>query len=411
MDVNDFSSCIQYAETRQCSTGWINKWVEVTSSRVYASQHVTDLSHLQSVVRGRDGINGYPSNCHGANAEHTYLQVPLGTDVYSLDDSTDSIENVSTSLAAGRLTSIGSLEEDAAFLIVARGGAGGKGNAFLTAAADAALTSRTRSDRNTPLRIAERGARGECHRLLLRMSRLAHLGLVGAPNAGKSTLLRRLTRARPKVAPYAFTTLKPHLGVLTVPTLPVQATNSSDSLVNDLQSGPINYDITVADLPGIIHGAAEHNTGLGVEFLSLISDCRLLVYVVDIGTLWLTNNLSSISDWRPLLRDEVVELLTTLKHELTVFDVQLGDPSRCLVVGTKLDLIIATPTMSESDSRYQHILNALTEEITAAARNAEVLSDNDNSSDRVVLVSARRGDNVSTLIRRIQLWTQPLCVK
>ncbi|KAF6773540.1 hypothetical protein AHF37_06940 [Paragonimus kellicotti] len=199
-----------------------------------ASQHVTDLSHLQSIVRGRDGVNGYPSNCHGANAEHTYLQVPLGTDVYSLDDSADSIENVSASLAAGRLTSVGSLEEDAAFLIVARGGAGGKGNAFLTAAADATLASRTRSDRNTPLRIAERGARGECHRILLRMSRLAHLGLVGAPNAGKSTLLRRLTRARPKVAPYAFTTLKPHLGVLTVPALSVQAVNSSGSPVNDL---------------------------------------------------------------------------------------------------------------------------------------------------------------------------------
>ncbi|KAF5395180.1 hypothetical protein PHET_06414, partial [Paragonimus heterotremus] len=164
-----------------------------------------------------------------------------------------------------------------------------------------------------------------------------------------------------------------------------------------------------ADLPGIIHGAAEHNAGLGVEFLSLISDCRLLVYVVDIGTLWLTNNLSSVSDWRQLLRDEVVELLATLKHELTVFDVHLSNPSRCLVVGTKLDLILATSTASESDSNYQHILNTLTEEVTLAARDAEVLSD--NSADRVVLVSARRGDNVSTLIRTIQMWTQPLHVE
>ncbi|GAA28616.2 GTPase obg [Clonorchis sinensis] len=350
-----------------------------------ASQHITDLSHIPSIIRGENGANGYPSNCNGANGAHTYIQVPVGTQVYqfsgSKNDTEDDLDR--------QLTLINFLNTDTAVCIVARGGAGGKGNAFLTSSATATDT-RLSSNRNPPLRVAERGARGDHRRLLLRMSELAHLGLVGAPNAGKSSLLRRLTRARPKVAPYPFTTLEPQMGVL------------ANHTVQDTQP-----HLTIADLPGLIRGAAEYDAGLGARFLSLVADCRLLMLVVDIGTIWKENGLESRDDWRHELHTEVLNQLLMLRHELVTFDRNLGDTERCMVVGTKLDLILPHPlnTKPDNDCLGRDLIQQLNKVVGEAATDSEVLT-NANEGN-VVIVSARRGDNIDILMHRLSLLAEP----
>lgn len=131
--------------------------------------------------------------------------------------------------------------------VAARGGAGGKGNHFFL------------SNTNTAPEVAEYGGEGEEMVYHLELRSMAHVGFIGLPNAGKSTLLRAITRAKPKVASYPFTTLKPHLGM-------------------------IPYDdyeqVAVADLPGLIPGSAE-NRGLGIQFLKHAERCNTLLFVID----------------------------------------------------------------------------------------------------------------------------------
>src|SRR5262249_19860389 len=142
------------------------------------------------------------------------------------------------------------LLEDGQRAVVARGGSGGHGNKrFAT------------STRQAP-RFAERGLDGEAGEIELRLKLLADVGLVGLPNAGKSSLLARLTRADPKVADYPFTTVEPNLGTI------------------DLD----DRQLVLADIPGLIEGAAEA-AGLGHEFLAHLERCRLLVHLVDMAPL------------------------------------------------------------------------------------------------------------------------------
>ncbi|CAL8084920.1 unnamed protein product [Calicophoron daubneyi] len=358
-----------------------------------ASQDTSDLSHLASVVRGANGSRGGGSNCHGANGAHVYLKVPIGTQIFLPGDADDGV-----SISGGKKRLLGTVPNDGDLFIAARGGAGGKGNAFLTNSAFATISARSPlCDRNTPLRLAERGAKGECRRILLRMAQLAQLGLVGAPNAGKSTLLRRLTRARPKVAPYAFTTLRPHMGIL--------KTQGNEENTDDGQNqSHSTIPITIADLPGLIDGAAEHNRGLGAQFLSLIADCRLLAFVIDIGTTWSLLDLGRRhSDWRDTLTEEVVRQLTMLSHELTTFDHKMVNPGRCMVVGTKLDLVFPrmfeTMIQTPSDNDSLRIWNSIVDVVSNAARDVGILEK--NNPDKVILVSARRADNIDELVRRI----------
>ncbi len=190
-----------------------------------------DLSALgkRRHFRAERGSHGSGSRRRGESGGDYELQVPPGTVVGGIDGSDHEL------LSPGER------------LIVAKGGAGGAGNKrFAT------------STRRTP-RFAERGLPGEEGWIELRLKMLADVGLVGLPNAGKSSMLERLTRAKPKVADYPFTTLEPALGIL------------------DLD----DRALALADIPGLIEGAAE-GAGLGHEFLAHIERCRLLVHLVEI---------------------------------------------------------------------------------------------------------------------------------
>ncbi|MFQ5847769.1 MAG: GTPase ObgE [Candidatus Methylomirabilales bacterium] len=202
---------------------------------VETSRSVSTLIDLkyQQVYRAPGGAHGQGKKKHGRDGADVIVRVPLGT--------------VITDQEAGRL--LGDLTEEGQRVVVARGGRGGRGNAAFATAT-----------RQAP-RIAEDGEAGEARTLLLELKLLADIGLVGAPNAGKSTLLRALTAARPKIAEYPFTTLTPNLGVL------------------DLSP---NEQVTVADIPGLIAGASG-GAGLGLSFLRHIERVRVIVHVLDIS--------------------------------------------------------------------------------------------------------------------------------
>jgi GTP-binding protein len=181
--------------------------------------------------RAERGEHGRGKNQHGAAGSSLRVPVPPGTVVYD-DESGDLL---------------GDLTEPAQELIVVRGGRGGKGNA------------RFATSTNQAPRIAEHGGPGEERRLRLELKLLADAGLVGVPNAGKSTLLAAVTAARPKIAPYPFTTLQPNLGVV---------------VIDD------GTEFVLADIPGLIEGASE-GRGLGHEFLRHIERTRVLVHLLD----------------------------------------------------------------------------------------------------------------------------------
>ncbi len=182
---------------------------------------------------GKNGPHGSGNNMHGRRGENIYIKVPLGTLVTDADTGEFIVDMDS---------------EDMEF-VVAKGGKGGRGNARF-------ITKYVRAPREREL-----GCEGELKNLHLELKTIADIGLVGYPNAGKSTLLRALSAAKPKVAPYPFTTLHPVVGVLEYP----------------------DYErVTVADIPGLIDGASN-NVGLGHEFLKHIERTYILVYVLDMA--------------------------------------------------------------------------------------------------------------------------------
>jgi GTP-binding protein len=197
-----------------------------------ADPNLRDLSGFRSRKRFRAG-NGEPGRGqlrHGAAGESVELNVPVGTQVFDGD---------------GQL--IADLASAAARVVVARGGLPGRGN------------KRFASPTRQVPRFAETGVPGEEAELELRLKLLADAALVGLPNAGKSSLLARISNARPKVADYPFTTLAPVLGTV---------------------DAPDGRQLTVADVPGLIEGASE-GVGLGHEFLAHLERARLLLHVVD----------------------------------------------------------------------------------------------------------------------------------
>ncbi|MCA8974331.1 MAG: GTPase ObgE [Planctomycetes bacterium] len=199
--------------------------------------HKNTLYHLtgQRVLAARNGQQGGSKDCCGKAGEDLVVELPVGTVV----------------LDAARGNVLMDLDKPDVPWTIARGGYGGRGNSrFATA------TNRTP-------RTAETGKDGEERRIRLSLKLIADVGLLGLPNAGKSTLLSALTKARPKIASYPFTTLEPMLGIA---------------------QGPGDSTVVVADIPGLIEGAHE-GKGLGDKFLKHIERTRLLLHLVDCGDL------------------------------------------------------------------------------------------------------------------------------
>lgn len=185
------------------------------------------------VIIGQDGGKGLTKNKYGRGADDVYVDVPLGTVVY--------LEKNHEFLC--------DLSHDGQEVVVAKGGRGGRGNAAF------------KSDKNRVPRIAENGLPGETKRLILELKLLADVGLVGLPNAGKSTLLSVVSNANPEIADYPFTTIAPNLGVVNVS----------------------KYETFVmADLPGLIEGA-HLGKGLGLTFLRHLERCRVIVHLVSMS--------------------------------------------------------------------------------------------------------------------------------
>jgi GTP-binding protein len=243
------------------------------------------LYHLQGhgLYAAERGRHGEGSNRTGRSGRDLEVRVPLGTQAFDQ--------------ATGEL--VGELLADGDRLRVARGGRGGRGNArFATATHQAP-------------RHAEPGEEGEERELRLELKLLADVGVIGLPNAGKSTLISKLSAARPKIADYPFTTLVPQLGVVAPP---------GEVAFGD----PLAEPFVIADLPGLIAGAAE-GAGLGHRFLRHIERCRVLAHLVDLASFG--NNAGE---------GDAGEDLATVERELAAFDPSLLERPR-VVVGSKLD--------------------------------------------------------------------------
>jgi len=235
------------------------------------SHDLNTLSDFRTVrtYQAERGENGGKRNCTGKRGEDLFIQVPIGTLVYDVD--TEEL--------------IGDITEDQQCLLVAKGGFHGLGN------------TRFKSSTNRTPRQCTHGTPGERRELRMELKVL----LLGLPNAGKSTLIRAISSARPKVANYPFTTLYPNLGVVDV---------------DGLRS------FVVADIPGLIEGAAE-GAGLGIQFLKHLSRTRVLLHVIDIA---------------PFDQTDPVDSANKILHELEKFNPAMLEEPRWLVLN-KTDLL------------------------------------------------------------------------
>jgi GTPase len=253
---------------------------------IVSDAELRDLSGFRSKqhFKAGKGEPGRGSNKHGANGGDVELRVPAGTQVFD---------------AEGRL--LADLARPGGRVVVARGGFGGRGNRrFAT------------PSRRTP-RFAETGLPGDDAWLELRLKLLADAALVGMPNAGKSSLLRQISNAKPRIADYPFTTLAPVLGTV---------------------DAPDGRQVTVADVPGLIEGASE-GAGLGHEFLAHLERARLLVHVIDAAA------------------GDPAQLFEAIDRELAAYGAELERRPQ-LVVLNKIDLGVAE--FSPPDERVLQVV-------------------------------------------------------
>lgn len=247
---------------------------------------LVDFRHSRKFL-AEQGEKGKGSNCTGKSGEDLVVKVPVGTLVHAEE--------------TGEL--IGDLVRDGQRLLVARGGFHGLGNA------------RFKSSTNRAPRQSKPGTPGEKRLLRLELKLLADVGLLGMPNAGKSTLISAVSSARPRIADYPFTTLYPNLGVV------------------ELQE---HRSFVMADIPGVIKGAAQ-GAGLGLQFLKHLARTRLLLHLVDMGPL-----------------GDPVQDVSTIIEELQDFSPELAARERWLVLN-KMDLV----PEDERDQRCNEVIAAL----------------------------------------------------
>ena len=231
--------------------------------------------------KAENGEDGRIKSQYGRGAKDLYLKVPIGTTVYDFDTNEE----------------IGDLTENKQELVVAHGGKGGRGNIHFATSV------------NTAPEIAENGEPGEDRVLRLELKVLADVGLVGFPSVGKSTLLSVVTKAKPKIAAYSFTTLTPNLGMVILPD---------------------GRDFSMADLPGLIEGAS-HGVGLGIQFLRHIERTKVILHLVAMDP----------ANGRDALRD-----YQTIRQELLTYDKNLKDRKE-IIVATQMDISGASEKLKQ----------------------------------------------------------------
>jgi GTPase len=312
-----------------------------------ADQHTDHLAHLfyEPIIKAKNGGHGRGKKMHGKNAPDKIVKVPIGTIVYQLPsagssrtavsgsepdarlrieenqsedvgakNSTDEAEfakliphppdqQSATATPRSAMNLLADLVRDHQEFLLCKGGAGGKGNVHF------------KSSRNRAPREYTDGGEGESGHFLFELRSIADVALVGYPNAGKSTLIRQISAARSKVAPYPFTTLHPVMGMVEL---------------DDYRRA------TVADIPGLIEGA-HRNLGLGHDFLRHITRCRLLLFVVDMAG----------SEGRSPIAD-----LESLRREIDLYDPHLS-LRPWIVVANKMDLPQAEENLRHFQERFR----------------------------------------------------------
>ena len=285
-----------------------------------ADRHVDNLTNLfyDPIIKAKNGGQGMGKKMHGRSAPQKIVKVPLGTIVWKAEEKKESKHRTPTterlplnsegSKIENRKSKIAfviDLTHDGEEFVLCRGGAGGKGNVHF------------KSSRNRAPRQYTEGEEGEQGHFLLELRTIADAGLVGYPNAGKSTLLRKISAARPKVAAYPFTTLHPIIGVVEFP----------------------GYRrATIADIPGLIEGA-HRGLGLGDEFLRHITRCQILLFVIDVAG----------SE-----RRDPTEDLRSLRREIDLYDPALSKRP-WYVVANKMDLPAARKNLEALQHRFPTI--------------------------------------------------------
>jgi GTP-binding protein len=308
-----------------------------------ADRHVDSLSNLfyEPIIKAKNGGHGMGKKMHGRSALPKIVKVPVGTIVWQAEENKESKHrtpnterpplNSEESRIENRKSKIDlvvDLTRDDEEFVLCRGGAGGKGNVHF------------KSSWNRAPRQYTEGEEGEQGHFLLELRTIADAGLVGYPNAGKSTLLRKISAARPKVAAYPFTTLHPIIGVVEFP----------------------GYRrATIADIPGLIEGA-HRGLGLGHEFLRHITRCRILLFVVDVAG----------SESRNPIED-----LQKLRREIDLYDPALSKRPR-YIIANKMDLPAARENLQALQDRF--------------------------STVEIAAVSAQTGEGVEDLIAKLEKW-------